>query len=108
MAVRVLTHFRDKFFSGGQTSESGGSVSKDNQAYFLQRAAEETAAANDARSTAAAIVHRELALRYSLKLILPEPASMSDDERLIGQPSPVRLAAWAEPSGSPATRRRRA
>jgi hypothetical protein len=61
-------------------------VGKIDQAYFVQRAAEEMAAAERAASAAAATVHRELSLRYSLKIILPEPARAADDARPIGQP----------------------
>jgi hypothetical protein len=64
-------------------------VGKDNQAYFLQRAAEETAAAERATCTEAADAHRELSLRYSLKMILPEVSTDNDDSRPIGLPKAV-------------------
>ena len=53
-------------------------MGKDNQSYFLQRAAEEQAAADCAMSPAAAKAHRELALRYSLRTILPDPETRAD------------------------------
>jgi hypothetical protein len=65
-------------------------MGKDDQAYFVQRAAEEMAAAERASNAAAASAHRELSLRYSLKLILPEPAGTDDDSRPIGLPKAVR------------------
>ena len=69
-------------------------MGKDNQAYFLQRAAEEMTAAESATCGAAADAHRELSLRYSLKLILPEPGIAIDDSRPIGVPkaAPQRRA----------------
>ena len=78
---------------------------RDDSTYFTHRAAEEMAAARRATSSASARVHRELSLRYSLKLILPEPASADDDGRTIGQPrrEPVKLA--AQPMPAPARRR---
>jgi hypothetical protein len=80
-------------------------LGKDNQAYFLQRAAEEQAAAEGASCAAAADAHRELSLRYSLKLILPELAA--DDSRAIGMPR--RLARPApRPAGRVPAKRRRA
>jgi hypothetical protein len=82
-------------------------VAKDNQAYFAERAAEELAAANSATSADAARAHRELSLRYSLKLILPEPAVLPDDTRPIGQPKRAQLAAQRQ-RPRPRTRRRRA
>ena len=70
-------------------------MGKDDQAYFVQRAAEEMAAAERASTPAAASAHRELSLRYSLKLILPDPAFADDDSRPIGLPkaAPSRAAA---------------
>jgi hypothetical protein len=64
-------------------------VGKNNEAYFLQRAVEEMAAAERATSIAAAAAHRELSLRYSLKLILPEPTASIDEARVIGLPKPA-------------------
>jgi hypothetical protein len=54
-------------------------MSKDNQIYFRQRAAEHQAAAQRASCPAAARAHNELSLRYSLKLILPESQCAPDD-----------------------------
>lgn len=59
-------------------------MGKDDHAYFVQRAAEELAAAELATDAAAASAHRELALRYSLRQILPE--RQSDGAVPIGQP----------------------
>ncbi len=73
-------------------------MGKDDQDYFVQRATEEMAAAERASSAAAATAHRELSLRYSLKLILPERASVNDDSRTIGEPKPVRTRVAAEPA----------
>ncbi len=71
-------------------------MGKDNQAYFLQRAAEEQAAANRATCAAAVQVHRELALRYSLKAIFPEPETRAD--AVVGAPKlAVNRAAPATP-----------
>ena len=62
-------------------------MSKNDQSYFVQRAAEEMAAADDATCAAAASVHRELSLRYSLKVVQPGPDSTKeDDARPIGMP----------------------
>ena len=60
------------------------SVGKDDHAYFMQRAAEELAAAELATCAAAERAHRELSLRYSLRQVLPEPHN--DEARPIGQP----------------------
>ena len=60
-------------------------MGKDSQAYFLQRAAEEMAAAERATNAAAASAHSELSLRYSLKLVLPEDTAANDDTRTIGR-----------------------
>jgi hypothetical protein len=60
-------------------------VGKNDLAYFTERAAEETAAADRATCAAAASAHRELSLRYSLKMILPDNQSANDDSRQIGQ-----------------------
>ena len=59
------------------------------QAYFVQRAAEEMAAADRATNAAAASAHRELSLRYSLKIILPDAANANDEARPIGEPKRV-------------------
>ena len=80
-------------------------MGKDNQAYFMQRAAEEKAAAERATSASAARIHRELSLRYSLKVILPEPASANDDERPIGQPRGELAKPAAQPVQPPARQR---
>ena len=61
-------------------------MGKNDQAYFTERAAEEMAAAERATCTAAASAHRELSLRYSLKIILPDSEAARDDSRPIGQP----------------------
>ena len=79
-------------------------MNRDNHAYFSQRAAEEMAAAERATSAAAAVAHRELSLRYSLKLILPEPSGSNDEARVIGVPK----RAAQRPPRSPARRRRQA
>jgi hypothetical protein len=76
-------------------------VGKDNRAYFLERAAEELAAAERSGSSAAASAHRELSLRYSLRLILPERAGERDDGRPIGQPRRGSTTLAAQPPGSP-------
>ena len=73
-------------------------MGKDDQAYLHQRAAEEMAAAERATSVAAANVHRELSLRYALKLILPEPPDARDDARSIGEPRRVPQRKLAEPA----------
>ena len=80
-------------------------MTRDNSVYFTHRAAEEMAASKRATSAAAARVHRELSLRYSLKLILPEPASADDDGRTVGQPrrEPAKLA--TQPMPAPARQR---
>ena len=80
-------------------------MTKDNSAYFTQRATEEMDAAKSATSAAAARVHRELSLRYALKRILPEPASADDDGRTIGQPRCVPAKHAAQPAQTPARRR---
>lgn len=80
-------------------------MGKDNRAYFVERAAEELAAAERAGSRAAASAHRELSLRYSLRLILPERAGGTDDGRPIGQPRRGLIKLAAEPA--PAQNRRR-
>jgi len=72
-------------------------VGKDDQDYFVQRAAEEMAAAERASNTAASSAHRELSLRYSLKLILPEPSGADDDSRPIGLPKAVHPRQSAMP-----------
>lgn len=64
-------------------------MGKDNKAYLLQRAAEETAAAERSTCAFAASVHHELALRYSLRLLLPEPSGMTDDAIPVGLPKLV-------------------
>ena len=64
-------------------------MGKSDQAYFVQRAAEEMAAAERATNAAAASAHRELSLRYSLKIILPDAANANDDARPIGEPKRV-------------------
>jgi hypothetical protein len=63
-----------------------GAVGKDDHTYLAERAAEEMAAAERATSVAAANVHRELALRYSLKLILPDLRGSADDAGAVGVP----------------------
>jgi small ligand-binding sensory domain FIST len=83
-------------------------VGNDNQAYFLQRAAEETAAAERATSEAAAHAHRELSLRYSLKMILPERSEASEDARVIGLPKPRLLPAVQAPPRRRSAKRRTA
>ena len=71
-------------------------MGKDNQSYFLQRAAEEQAAATRASCPAAAQAHRELAIRYSLKAIFPEPVTAADG--VVGAPKlAVNPAAPAPP-----------
>ena len=72
-------------------------MGKDDQAYLVQRAAEEMAAAEHATSAAAARAHRELSLRYSLRLILPAPQAARDelaaDAARLGAPrKPARAA----------------
>jgi hypothetical protein len=57
-------------------------MARNNASYFLHRAAEEQAAAERSSCAAAARVHRELSLRYALKLILPEP----QDQVRVGPP----------------------
>jgi hypothetical protein len=79
-------------------------VVKEDRAYFVERAAEELAAAERAGSSAAASAHRELSLRYSLRLILPERAGESDDGRPIGQPRRGSTTLAAQP---PAAQKRR-
>ena len=74
-------------------------MTRDNSVYFTHRAAEEMAAAKRAASAAAARVHRELSLRYSLKLILPERDTADDDACPIGQ---ARGAAQSRPAPPPA------
>ncbi|MBA2466445.1 MAG: hypothetical protein H0V46_02420 [Sphingomonas sp.] len=83
-------------------------MGKDFLSYYLQRAAEEMAAAEGASSAAAADAHRELSLRYSLKLILPECTNDNDDARPIGLPKPVPQRAVPSPSGRGPAKRRRA
>ena len=82
-------------------------MGKDDQAYFVQRAAEEMAAAERASSAAAASTHRELSLRYSLKLILPEPDAANDDSQPIGQPKAQRPRQPAVPVRRRAAKRNR-
>jgi hypothetical protein len=60
-------------------------LGKNDQSYFTQRAAEELAAAERSTCAAAASAHRELSLRYSLKIILPDSEGANDDSRPIGQ-----------------------
>jgi hypothetical protein len=64
-------------------------MGKDDQAYFLHRAAEEMAAAERAVGAAAASAHRELSLRYSLRLILPGTIAANDETRSIGMRRPA-------------------
>ena len=103
-------HFKDWVFAN-RLNKCGREVplGKDDQAYFVQRAAEEMAAAERASTPAAASAHRELSLRYSLKLILPDPAFADDDSRPIGLPkaAPSRAAA-AEPARRRPAKRKRA
>ena len=61
-------------------------MSQGNRTYFLQRAAEELAAAERATGADASAAHREMSLRYALKLILPEADGDNDDARVIGLP----------------------
>ena len=81
-------------------------MGKNDQTYFAQRAAEEAAAAKAATSTAAAGVHRELALRYSLRQILPERDG--DDAQVIGQPRKAAELLLAAATGDGSAERRRA
>ena len=76
-------------------------MKRDDQAYFVQRAAEEMAAAERAATAAAATVHRELSLRYSLKLVLPEPGDAGDDARPVGQ---RKRPPKSEPASTPKRR----
>ncbi len=49
-------------------------MSRDDRSYFIRRAAEERAAAEQATSPRAAAAHREMAERYALLVAtLPEP-----------------------------------
>jgi hypothetical protein len=77
-------------------------VGKDNQSYFLQRAAEEQAAASRASCAAAAQAHREMAIRYSLKAMFPEPETCGD--AVLGAP---RLAVNRSAGAPPRPRRAR-
>jgi hypothetical protein len=61
-------------------------MSKDDQSYFRQRAAEHQAAAQLASSPAAARAHNELFLRYSLKLILPDAQCVSQNDGTVALP----------------------
>ena len=61
-------------------------MSKDNQSYFRQRAAEHQAAALRASCPAAAQAHNELYLRYSLKLILPGSQHAPRDDETVALP----------------------
>ena len=82
-------------------------MGKDDQDYFVQRAAEEMAAAERAASAEAANAHRELSMRYSLKSILPEMAGEGDDSRPIGQPKrPAQREASVPARRRSATRNR--
>jgi hypothetical protein len=81
-------------------------VGKHDQAYFAQRAAEEAAAAKAATSGAAASVHRELSLRYSLRQILPQREG--DDAEVIGQPRKAAELLPAAATGDGSAERRRA
>ncbi len=83
-------------------------MGKDDQAYFAQRAAEEKAAAERATSTAAATVHRELSLRYSLKVLLPGQAGESDEARPIGEPKRIQRPTARVAARRPAGKRNRA
>ncbi len=83
-------------------------MGKDSHAYLVQRAAEEMAAAERATCAAATDAHRELSLRYSLKLILPGQAVDSDDSRPIGLPKRVLQRRAPVPSRRPAVKRKRA
>lgn len=83
-------------------------MGKDNQAYFVQRAAEETAAAERADCAAAADVHRELSLRYSLRVILPEHSADPDDAQPIGLPQRAPQGRAPVPSTRPTVKRKRA
>ena len=80
-------------------------MGKDNRAYFVERAAEEMAAAERAGSGAAASAHRELSLRYSLRLILPERPGAHDDGRPIGQPRRGSITLAAQPTTTQKRRR---
>ena len=82
-------------------------MDRDDQAYFVQRAAEEQAAAERATCAAAARAHGELALRYALGTILPRPASAKDDSHPIGLPKRIRPQVAARPK-RPAAKRKRA
>jgi hypothetical protein len=77
-------------------------VGKNDQSYFLQRAAEEQAASRRASCAAAAQVHRELAIRYSLKAIFPEPEACAD--AVLGAP---KLAVDHSATAPPRPRRAR-
>ena len=81
-------------------------MGKNDQAYFAQRAAEEAAAAKAATSTAAAGVHRELSLRYSLRQIVPQREG--DDAEVIGQPRKAAELLPAAATGDGSAERRRA
>ena len=50
----------------------------DDHSYFLQRATEEQLAAERAACPAAALAHGELALRYALRTILPDPETCAE------------------------------
>jgi hypothetical protein len=61
-------------------------MSKDNQSYFRQRAAEHQALAQRAGCPAAARAHNELFLRYSLKLTLPGAQHAPPDNGTVALP----------------------
>ena len=81
----------------------GHLMSKDNAGYFRRRAMEERAAAERATCAAAEIAHRELSLRYLLRLVLPASHS-PDGDPVVALPKPPRQGGGPACSAEPEAR----
>ena len=69
-------------------------MGQDEAGYLRRRAMEERAAAERANCAAAEIAHRELSLRYLLRLVLPVSHS-SEDDLVVALPKPCRKGVGA-------------